>query len=98
GAGKKEHELRKWGSGKVQGGAPDRKKSGKLPPIRQTVFKSTPNEISINLLNKNGNSGYDPHLTGQQCCCVASGQDHPMFAAIDAVEETHTFLGAQDDR
>jgi hypothetical protein len=60
------HDLRKERSAKVHGGAPDRKKSGKLPPIRQTAFKSTPNEISINLLNKNGNSGYDLHLTGQQ--------------------------------
>jgi hypothetical protein len=60
------HDLRKQRSAKVHDGAPDRKKSGKLPPIRQTAFKSTPNEISINLLNKNGNSGYDPHLTGQQ--------------------------------
>jgi hypothetical protein len=33
-----------------------------------------------------------------QACCVASGQDHPMFAAIDPVEEMHNFLGAQDDR
>jgi hypothetical protein len=60
------HDLRKQRSAKVHGGAPDRKKSGKLPPIRQTAFKSTPNEISVNLLNKNVNSGYDPHLTGQQ--------------------------------
>jgi len=60
------HDLGKQRSAKVHGGAPDRKKSGKLAPIRQTALKSTPNEISLNLLNKNGNSGYDPHLTGQQ--------------------------------
>jgi hypothetical protein len=59
-------ELRKQCSTKVHGGAPDRQKSGKLPRIRQTAFKSTPNKILGNLLSGRENSGYDPHLTGQQ--------------------------------
>ena len=33
-----------------------------------------------------------------QACRVARGQDHPMFAAIHAVEEMHNFLRAQDER
>jgi hypothetical protein len=60
------HDLRKQRSAKVHGGAPDRKKIGKITADSSNGVQIDTKEISINLLNKNGNSGYDPHLTGQQ--------------------------------